>query len=155
MRNIFPLKTKFSEVFDLTYKDKNGKDQLVVMGCYGIGISRLMGTIVEVHHDDKGIIWPESVAPFMVHIVGLDMDDKSVADRAEKVYKLLLAEGIETLIDDRQNLSAGEKFADCDLIGIPYRVVISKKTGEKLEVKKRSEKETSFVSLDELIKMLK
>ena len=153
--NIFPLKTKFSEVFDLTYKDKNGKDQLVVMGCYGIGISRLMGTIVEVHHDDKGIIWPESVAPFMVHIVGLDMDDKSVADRAEKVYKLLLAEGIETLIDDRQNLSAGEKFADCDLIGIPYRVVISKKTGEKLEVKKRSEKETSFVSLDELIKMLK
>ena len=153
--NIFPLKTKFSEVFDLTYKDKNGKDQLVVMGCYGIGISRLMGTIVEVHHDDKGIIWPESVAPFMVHIVGLDMDDKSVADRAEKVYKLLLAEGIETLIDDRQNLSAGEKFADCDLIGIPYRVVISKKPGEKLEVKKRSEKETSFVSLDELIKMLK
>lgn len=162
--NIFPLKTKFSQSFGLTYKDKNGQDQLVVMGCYGIGISRLMGTVVEVFHDDKGIIWPESVAPFMVHIVGLDMDDPStrsarsgqvgIREKAEQVYKLLQAEGIETLLDDRQNLSAGEKFADADLIGIPYRVVISKKTKDKLEVKKRSEKETRFVALGEIIKMI-
>ncbi len=153
--NIFPLKTRFSESFNLTYKDKNGNDQLVVMGCYGIGISRLMGTIVEVFHDEKGIIWPESVAPYMVHLVGLDLEDEKVEREAEKIYKLLLAAGIDTLFDDRQSLSAGEKFADADLIGIPYRVVISKKTKDELEVKKRAEKETRFLSLKELIELLK
>lgn len=151
--NIFPLKTRFSEAFDLTFKDKNGKDQLVVMGCYGIGISRLMGTIVEVHHDERGIIWPESVAPFQVHLVGLDLENPDVKDHAEKVYAELQKEKIEVLFDDRENTSAGEKFADCDLIGIPYRVVISKKTEDKLEIKKRSEKEIKFITLPELIKI--
>ncbi len=145
--NIFPLKTRFSEVFDLTYKDENGKDQLVVMGCYGIGISRLMGAVVEVHHDDNGIIWPEAVAPYQVHLVGLD-------GLGEKEYKLLQAEGVEVLFDDRENVSAGEKFADADLIGIPYRVVVSKKTKDKLEVKKRGKKETRFLSWEKLIELL-
>lgn len=152
--NIFPLKTRFSKVLDLTYKDKSGKNQLVVMGCYGIGISRLMGTVVEVYHDEKGIIWPESVAPFKVHLVGLDMEDRKVMEKAENVYKLLQAERIEVLFDDRVGVSAGEKFADCDLIGIPYRVVISKKTKDKLEVKKRNDKETKFLSFEELLKFL-
>ncbi|MBI2039792.1 proline--tRNA ligase [Candidatus Microgenomates bacterium] len=152
--NIFPLKTRFSDAFGLTFKDKDGKEKPVVMGCYGIGITRVMGTIVEVYHDEKGIIWPESVAPYMVHVVGLDLEERSVMEEAEKMYKLLQAEGIETLFDDRQKMSAGEKFADCDLIGIPYRVVISKKTGEKLEVKKRHEKETKFVTFDKLLKIL-
>ncbi|MBI3103428.1 hypothetical protein HYZ05_00650 [Candidatus Daviesbacteria bacterium] len=161
--NIFPLKTRFSEAFDLTFKDKNGQDQLVVMGCYGIGISRLMGTIVEVHHDERGIIWPETVAPYQVHLVGLDMEDEKVKEEAERVYKLLQvgdpersrrAEGIEVLFDDRKDVSAGAKFADADLIGIPYRVVISKKTQEKLEVKKRSEKETQFNTLEQLLEIL-
>ena len=127
-----------------------------------------MGTLVEVFHDEKGIIWPEAVAPFMVHLVGLDLDPStssgqvSVRDEAEKVYKLLEAEGIEVLYDDRADVSAGEKFADADLIGIPYRVIVSKRTHSassgqaegKLEVKKRNEKETRFLKLEELFKLV-
>lgn len=152
--NIFPLKRAFAETFNLSFTDGKGQKTIVSVGCYGLGISRVMGALVEVFHDEKGIIWPESVTPYMVHIVGLDMEDEKVKEEAEKVCKLLQAEGIETLFDDRQNLSAGAKFADGDLIGIPYRVVISKKTGDKLELKKRSEKETAFVALPELIKIL-
>lgn len=146
--NIFPLKRSYAEVFNLQFSDKNGEKKIVSAGCYGIGISRCMGAIVEVSHDEKGIIWPESVAPFQVHLVGLD-------GQGEKEYKLLQAEGIEVLFDDRENVSAGAKFADADLIGIPFRIVISKKTGDKLELKKRSEKETKFLALDELIKLIK
>ena len=152
--NIFHLGTRFSDALDLTITDEKGNKRGVIMGSYGWGPSRVMATVVEIFHDDKGIIWPESVAPFLVHIVGLDMEDDKVQREAEKVYKLLRSEGVETLFDDRQNLSAGAKFADADLIGIPYRVVVSKKTGEKLEIKKRSQKETKFLKLDELIKIL-
>ena len=113
-----------------------------------------MGALVEVFHDDKGIIWPESVAPFKVHLVGLDLDDKEVLNKAEKVYKLLESHDVETLFDDRVNISAGEKFADADLIGIPYRVVISKRVKDKPEVKRRNEKNTSFMSEQELIKSI-
>lgn len=153
--NIFPLKSSFAETFNLKFTDKDGKDKIVSAGCYGLGISRTMGAIVEVFHDDKGIVWPESVAPFQVHLIGLDLGDKRVSGEAEKIYKLLQVEGVEVLFDDRIDVSAGEKFADADLIGIPYRVVISKKTGDKLEVKKRNEKQTSFVNLEELLNLIK
>lgn len=153
--NIFPLGTKYSKAMGVSYKDEKGKDQDVWFASYGIGMTRLIGTLVEVFNDEKGIIWPGSVAPYKVHIVGLDMEDESVKGEAERIYKLLQAEGIEVLFDDREGVSAGAKFADCDLIGIPYRVVISKKTGEKLEVKKRSEKETRFLKLEEFIFSLK
>lgn len=146
--NIFPLKRSFAETFDLMFTDQEGQKKIVSAGCYGLGISRVMGAIVEVFHDEKGIIWPDTVAPYQVHIVGLD-------GKGEETYKLLQAEGIEVLFDDRADVSAGAKFADADLLGIPYRVIVSKKTGDKLEVKKRSEKETKFISLDELIKMVK
>ncbi len=152
--NIFPLKRAYAEAFNLNFTDQNGQKTIVSAGCYGLGISRTMGAIVEVFHDEKGIIWPESVAPYQVHLIGLGLEDEKVKSEAEKVYKLLQADGVEVLYDDRVEVSAGAKFADCDLIGIPYRIVISKKTGEKLEVKKRSEKQTQFVYLDELIKML-
>lgn len=152
--NIFPLKRAYAEVFDLSFTDKDGEKRIVSAGCYGLGISRVMGAVVEIYHDDKGIIWPAGVAPFQVHIVGLDLEDKDVMSEAEKTYKLLQAEGIEVLFDDRADVSAGAKFADADLIGIPYRVVISKKTGDKLEIKKRSEKETKFVSPKELLKII-
>lgn len=145
--NIFPLKRAYAEVFDLSFTDKDGQKKIVAAGCYGLGISRVMGAIVEVYHDDKGIIWPEAVAPFQVHLIGLD-------GLGEKEYKLLQAENIDVLFDDREG-SAGEKFADADLIGIPVRVVVSKKTGEKLEVKKRSEKETKFLTLQQLLEVLK
>lgn len=152
--NIFPLKRSYAEVFNLNFTDKDGSKKIVSAGCYGLGISRTMGAIVEVSHDDKGIIWPESTAPFKVHIVGLDLEGESVKGEAERVYKLLQAEGVEVLFDDRVEVSAGVKFADADLLGIPYRVVISKKTGDKLEVKRRSEKETKFIPLGELVKVI-
>jgi len=148
--NVFDLGQKYGKDFDLGFLSREGKKEYPVMGCYGIGVSRIMGVIVEKYHDEKGILWPESAAPFQVHLVGLDMDDETAAKKAEDTYKLLLVEGIEVLFDDRVGPSAGEKFADADLIGIPYRVVVSKKTAEKLEVKKRSEKETKFISLEDL-----
>ncbi len=153
--NIFPLKRAYAEAFDLSFSSQDGQKTIVSAGCYGLGISRTMGAIVEVFHDERGIIWPESVAPLQVHIVGLDLEEEKVNKEAEKVYKLLQVEGVEVLFDDRIDVSAGAKFADADLIGIPYRVVISKKTQDgKLELKKRSEKETTFTTLPELIKIL-
>lgn len=153
--NIFQLGFHYtSQMKNATFVDKDGKSKPYYMGCYGIGLGRTMAAIVEVHHDDKGIIWPQSVAPYLVHLVGLDMEDEKVKKEAEKVYKLLQVEGVEVLFDDRIDVSAGAKFADADLIGIPYRVVISKKTEDKLEIKKRDEKETKFLKLDELIKIL-
>lgn len=137
--NIFPLKTKFSDAFEFTFQDDQGNQHSVIMGCYGIGLGRLMGTIVEVHHDDKGIIWPESVAPFRVHLLELPSVHKEVKKQTEELYALLLAKGVEVLYDDRDDKSAGEKFADADLIGIPWRCVISEKTlGQHgVEVKRR------------------
>ncbi len=153
--NIFPLDTKYSKDQKVFYKDKEGKDQPIWFASYGIGPTRVMGTLVEVFHDDKGIIWPESVAPFQVHLVGLDLDNKEVREKAEQAYKVLLSHGVEVLFDDRSEASAGQKFADADLIGVPYRVVVSKKSGDKLELKKRSEKETEFISLEELAEKVK
>lgn len=145
--NIFKLGTKYSEPFDLKYQDSDGDKKTVIMGCYGLGISRALGTIVEVCHDEKGIIWPEEVAPFKIHLLALNENEE-----AEKIYTSLTAAGLEVLYDDR-DLSAGEKFADADLIGCPYRVVISKKSlaAGGAEVKKRAEDGAKTVSLTELV----
>jgi prolyl-tRNA synthetase len=153
--NIFPLGTRFSEPFDLKYKDEKGEDKLVIMGSYGIGLGRLMGTVVEVLSDDKGIIWPESIAPFKVHLLSLG-DDKEVLVEANNVYEKLLKNYIEVLFDDREGLSAGEKFADADLIGIPYRAVVSLRSIKEngIELKKRTEEKGEVVSVDELLKIL-
>lgn len=145
--NIFKLGTKYSEAFNLNFMDESGKERLIVMGCYGIGNTRLMGTIVEASHDDKGIIWPESVAPYEIHLLHLGKEQE-VKNAAENLYKKLLAGGREVLYDDRDE-SAGKKLADADLIGIPNRILISKKTLEKeaVEWKKRDEKEPKFHEL--------
>lgn len=154
--NIFQLGFHYSsKMKGASFRDAKGKEKPYYMGCYGIGLGRTLATMVEVFHDDKGIIWPEAVAPFQIHLVGLDLGDPAVRAKAEEVYKLLLAEGIEVLYDDREETSAGAKFADSDLIGIPYRVVISKKTKDELEVKKRSDAKTDFWSMEELIKEVK
>ena len=146
--NIFQLGFHYSsKMKGAGFRDIDGVQKPYYMGCYGIGLARTMAAIVEVSHDENGIVWPESVAPFQVHLVGLDLE------KAQKVYKLLQAQGIEVLYDDREDVSAGAKFADADLIGIPIRVIVSKKTEDKLEVKKRSEKETYFLTLEELIKI--
>lgn len=153
--NIFSLGTKFSEPFDLKYKDENGEDKLVVMGSYGIGLGRLMGIIVEVLSDDKGIIWPESVAPFRVHLLALGEDEK-VKEEANKVYEQLLKNNIEVLFDDREGISPGEKFADSDLLGVPTRIVVSARSlkEEGVEVKNRTEEKGKVVPFSELLDFL-
>ena len=154
--NIFPLGTKYSEAFNLHFADEKGNKRLVVMGSYGIGLGRVMATAVEVHHDERGIIWPKTIAPFAMHLVELGGKSKEVRDEAERVYETLLKEKIEVLYDDRDT-SAGEKFADSDLIGIPYRVVVSEKTAQagKLELKGRGDKDSALISLSDLTKKLK
>lgn len=149
--NIFDLKTKYSKPFDLSYTDPKGEKHNVLMGCYGIGLGRLLGTVVEVLSDDKGIIWPESIAPFAVHLLVLG-DDKEIAVEANKVYESLLKAGVEVLFDDRREVSAGEKFADADLLGIPYRVVVSERSMKEngVELKKRTEEKSKIISLEEL-----
>lgn len=146
--NIFPLGTKYAEAEGLAYKDEEGQDQYPVMGSYGIGLGRLMGTIAEVYHDEKGMLWPENVAPFSVHLLSLQEDEK-----ADKVYQDLVESGVEVLYDDR-DVSIGEKFSDADLIGLPLRAVISKKTEGKIEIKKRDSDEVSFVDVKMLLKMI-
>ena len=152
--NIFKLGTKYSKDFNLKFMDQDGVQQTVIMGCYGIGNTRLLGTIVEASHDEKGIIWPKTVAPFDVHLVGLG-NDESVNAHALQIYNNLRAQGVEVLYDDR-NESAGKKLNDADLIGIPLRVLVSKKTLEKngVEVKWRSEKEAKIVPESELSALL-
>ena len=152
--NIFKLKTKFSQPFDLRYKDEKGKEQEVIMGCYGIGLNRLIGTIGEIFHGEKGIIWPESVAPFQAHLLSVRCQASNVKRFADKIYDNLQKAGIEVLYDDRE-VSAGEKFSDADLIGIPYRLVISEKTGDKIEIKKRNEERAKLISEKELLKLLR
>ncbi|KKR34926.1 MAG: Proline-tRNA ligase, partial [candidate division CPR2 bacterium GW2011_GWC1_39_9] len=149
--NIFKLKTKFSDAFNLTFTDKAGKEHLVQMGCYGIGISRLLGTIVEINHDENGIIWPKEVAPFDIHLLSLSADEKS-----NKIYETLKNAGFDVLLDDRDE-TAGTKFKDADLIGIPIRLIISQKlerTGN-IEVKERLESESLIINEKDLISHLK
>lgn len=153
--NIFSLGTKYSSPFDLKYKDENGEDNLVIMGSYGIGLTRLMGTIVEALSDGKGIIWSEEVAPFKAHLLVLS-DDEKITKEADKLYEELSKKGVEVLYDDRYDISAGEKFADSDLIGIPYRIVVSKRSlaDGGFEIKKRAEEKGKIVSSDELLTIL-
>ena len=154
--NIFSLGTKFSEPFDLKYKNENGEEKGILMGSYGIGLGRLMGTVVEVLSDDKGIIWPENIAPFKIHLLALG-DKDAVNEEAGKVYEKLVKNGVEVLFDDRSGMSAGEKFADADLLGMPYRAVVSERSIKEngIELKKRTEEKGKIVSLDELITILK
>jgi len=123
--NVFDLGTKYPKAFGFTYKDKKGKEQTPIVGCYGFGTSRLVGTIVETFADDRGMVWPESVAPFAVHLVSLGKPGDDVAKAADELYDGLTGAGVEVLYDDR-DLRAGEKFADSDLLGIPRRIVVGK-----------------------------
>jgi prolyl-tRNA synthetase len=152
--NVFDLGQKYSRAFDVTFTDSEGKKQYPIMGCYGIGISRTMGVLVETFHDERGIIWPASVAPYTCHLVSLAGKNEAVAARADKLYRQLVEAGVNVLYDDRMSVAAGAKLADADLIGIPYRLVVSEKTGEEIELKKRAEKETKLVTTKELLSSL-
>lgn len=146
--NIFKLKTKYSAPFGFKYSAEDNEEKDVFMGCFGIGPSRVMGAIVEVGHDTAGIIWPATVAPFDVHLVSLAKDEADIR-RADEIYEQLVKSGKEVLYDDRVDVSAGAKFADSDLIGIPYRYVVSHKTLEQnsVEVKKRDEEKANLVKM--------
>jgi len=144
--NIFILKDKYTKPFQFQYRAKDGTTAPVLMGCYGMGISRLLGTIVEVHHDERGIIWSENVSPFRVHL--LNLNTSSV--QADEIYQALQKQSIEVLYDDR-SVSAGTKFSDADLLGIPHRLVLSPKTGQHLEYKSRTNSEVTLLSLNQFI----
>lgn len=149
--NIFDQGTKYSEALGLDFTDEEGKKRPAIMGAYGIGISRLMATIVEIYNDEKGIIWPEGVAPFKIHLISLDQNEA-----ANKIYNDLQNSGTEVLYDDYEDKTAGEKFADADLIGCPIRIVVSKKTLEKdsVELKLRHEKDFKLIKLSDLSKAI-
>ncbi|WP_297492954.1 proline--tRNA ligase [Persephonella sp.] len=156
--HIFLLGTKYSEAMKAYFVDKDGKEKPIVMGCYGIGISRLMAAAVEQNHDKNGIIWPESIAPFKLHILALNIKDNQIKNVAEEIYNKAKEKGIEVLYDDR-DISPGAKFKDADLIGIPYRIVVGKKIKEgKIELQKRSageKEEVSLENVDGLLERLK
>lgn len=149
--NIFHLGTKFSEPLGLYYSNEKGEKVPVYMGSYGLGPTRLMGTLVEVLSDEKGIVWPESVAPFKLHLIDLSGNDTELKDEADGLYNTFKENGVEVLYDDR-DVRAGEKFNDSDLLGMPYRVVVSKKTKEegKYEVVERKTGDVLFLTEEEL-----
>jgi prolyl-tRNA synthetase len=152
--NIFQLGYHYTNLMrDAEFTDETGKREKYYMGCYGIGIGRTMAAIVEAHHDDKGIVWPAAIAPFQVYLAPLGRSEQ-VLKAADTLYETLTKAGVEVLYDDR-DVRAGEKFADADLMGMPYRVVVSEKTlaDNKYEVKARTEEAAQLMDLDSLVKL--
>ncbi len=148
--NIFKLGTKYSEAMNATYLSQKGRPELLFMGCYGIGLGRLLASIVEANHDEDGIIWPSAVAPYQIHLMHIGKGDE-VREQSETLYANLRAQGYEVLYDDRQE-SPGVKFKEADLLGMPVRFTISQRTLEtnSVEVKRRTEQEKHLVRLEEL-----
>ena len=150
--NIFILDTKYTEDFGYYYTDQNGEQQKVYMGCYGLGPTRTLGVLAEKFSDDRGLSWPDTIAPFRVHLISLNQDEE-----ADKIYDQLREQGVEVLYDDRSEASAGEKFADADLIGCPIRLVVSPKTLEKegVEYKRRDSEDSEVIGIEEVLNRLK
>jgi prolyl-tRNA synthetase len=146
--NIFDLGQKYAKAFEINFTDKDGNRQLPVMGCYGIGVSRTMGVIVEKFNDAKGIVWPESVAPFKYHLINHNDSIKET----EELYKKMVSKGLEVVWDDRE-VGMGQKFSDADLIGVPYRIVVSPKSlaAGGYEMKKRNVESTTIVTNAQLL----
>lgn len=149
--NIFPLETKYTDALDVYYADEKGEKQSIIMGCYGIGISRLMGVVAEHFSDDKGLIWPENIAPYRIYLVQIG----DVTDEAQKLYDQLTSAGHSVLWDDR-DVRPGEKFADSELMGIPHRIVISPKLIEqgKIEYKSRVSDTSDLLTVPEFLAKL-
>ena len=154
--NIFQLGTKYTEAMNGSYLDRNGKTQYMIMGCYGIGVGRIIAAVIEQSHDKFGPIWPMSIAPFQVHICALDIKKPRVKETAEELYKELINDGIEVLYDDRGE-KAGFMFNDADLIGIPLRVIISPKTlaHDQVEFKTRDGSKKEFISLGKVSSVIR
>lgn len=154
--HVFDLGVKYSKAMKAVFRTRGGKQKFVLMGCYGIGLGRLMAAVVESSHDSQGIIWPDEIAPYQVHLLGLGEENSEVQKRVGAIYKQLKSRGIEVLYDDRRDVGSGEKLVEVDLIGIPWRVVVSEKTAAKdrLEIKRRGEKKVRLVTDKELFKLL-
>jgi prolyl-tRNA synthetase len=150
--NIFMLKTRFTDAFDFRYIDETGKPQPVMMGCYGIGPSRVMGTIAELYNDENGLKWPASIAPFDLHVIEMKSKEPIVREKAAAICAGLESVGLEVLHDDREDKGAGEKFADADLIGIPKRLIVSEKTlsEDSVEIKDRRNGVSKLVKIADL-----
>jgi len=153
--HIFKLGTKYSEALGAAFLDKDGQKKPLVMGCYGIGMGRLLAAVIEESHDEKGIIWPPEIAPYQIHLVALDIGQAEVSEAAEGLYGALLARGYEVLYDDREE-SPGVKFNDADLIGLPLRLTVSRRTLEVggVEVKRRDEESSEVLELPHLYRLL-
>jgi prolyl-tRNA synthetase len=152
MGHVFKLGTLYSEVMGVHYLGEDGERRPAVMGCYGIGVERLLAAVIEANHDANGIVWPASVAPFAVHVVVLNGDQPQVVEALEAVEGRLRQAGVDVLVDDRDE-SAGIKFKDADLLGAPVRLTISPRALERggIEVRRRRSGETAVVALDALI----
>ena len=149
--NIFQLGFHYSKKMNgATFMDDHGKEKPYYMGCYGIGVGRTLAAVVEIHNDDNGIIWPASITPYHVHLIGLSKDSK----RADLVYRSLQKDGYDVLYDDRADISAGEKFATADLLGIPVRLVVSDRTGDNIEVKLRADDDAEVLSYQKVVSVL-
>ena len=155
--HIFKLGTFYSETLGALYLDQDGRQQPIIMGCYGIGVGRLLAAAIEQNHDGKGMIFPGSIAPYQVHLVGLNLNDEKVSAAAEQLYRELWDLGIETLYDDRVDQAPGVKFNDADLIGLPVRLVVSQRTlkTSSVELKGREEKDSILAPLDRVAEKLK
>lgn len=152
---VFKLGTKYSEKLNAKYLDENGKEQIMVMGCYGIGVSRTMAACVEQNYDEKGIIWPKNIAPYQVVVVPVQVNDEVQFQEAEKLYLALLSEGFEAVLDDRKE-RIGVKFNDADLIGYPLRITVGKKIAEGIvEFKARNNSESEDLNINEVISKVK
>lgn len=153
--NIFKLGSKFADDFKQQYQDAEGNLQPIYMGCYGVGSSRVMGTIAECLSDDKGLVWPEEVAPYRVHLISLVKKSEDVA-KVDAIYETLQAQGVEVIYDDREKASAGQKFADADVMGMPHRLVVGNKMLQegKVEYKARSSDESAVMTLDAFMALL-
>lgn len=152
----FKLGTKYSEALGAKFLDEKGKEKPVIMGCYGIGINRILAALIETNHDKDGIIWPVSLSPMEAVVIPVKMDDEEVREKAEEVYTLLKEKGIETVIDDRDK-SAGIKFKDADLVGFPYQVIIGKRSLSegKVEIKRRASKKAELVEEGNFLEKIK
>ncbi|MFV2046553.1 proline--tRNA ligase [Metabacillus sp. YM-086] len=148
--HVFKLGTRYSEAMNATFLDENGRTQPMIMGCYGIGVSRTLAAVIEQNNDENGIVWPEALAPFQLHVIPINVKNDAQRELGEKLYNIFTDLGYEVLLDDRQE-RAGVKFADSDLIGLPVRVTVGKKAEEGIvEVKIRKTGESFEVSVDEL-----
>ncbi len=153
--HVFKLGTKYSERLNATYLDKEGRKRPLTMGCYGIGVSRMLAAAVEQHHDEAGIVWPAAIAPFRVHIVPVSMQDDSQRELAETLYERFLAAGIDALLDDRDE-RAGVKFKDSDLIGVPIRIVVGKRAAfGEVEMKIRDRPDSAALTVEEACKAVR